>query len=834
MAIRAIFSVFSAVIFMIASLPAAAQDGGGDSILVLDASGSMWGQIEGEAKITIAKRVLGDLLNDLPSERRLGLISYGHRRTGDCADIEELAAIGAERGAIASAVQKLNPKGKTPMADSIKLAADKLKYTENKATVILVSDGIETCAPDPCGVAAALEAAGADFTVHVVGFDVTEENAQAQLRCIADNTGGQFVSASNAGELTQALEETVVAEVETVTATKVRLRATELEGGLVIEEGLTWTVTPAGGGDPVFTQDGAGVVDIEVEPGTYDIAVIRPSDGLKGEQKAFKVAENTWKTVTIALTFPVEATVRAEPSGEGVAGVNVKVHWTGPDRRGDYIGIAEKGADKGGYLSYRYTSQGNPVELRLPVEPGDYEIRYMLGRPIRVLASVDIKVTPATATLAAPDTAIAGEEVEVEFTGPPAGSGDWLTVAKPDAPENKYNDYRYSRDGSPVSLRMPLEPGEYELRFVQGGKKVLARKPITVTAALATISAPDTATAGEEVSVEFTAPEAGSGDWITVAAPDAEPSKYNDYHYTRQGSPGTVRMPLEPGDYELRVVQGGKKVLARRPITVVEAAATVTGPETAIAGEEVSVDFTAPEASSGDWVTVAAPDDPANKYNDYHYTRSGSPGTVRMPLEPGAYELRVVQGGKKVLARQPITVTEATATLSAKDSAIAGETIEVEYTAPKPSSGDWITVASPDQPANKYSAYYYTKSGSPAKLRMPLEAGEYELRVIQSGKKVLATEAITVTEATATMNAPASGKVNEIIKVEFTGPPPGPSDFIVVSALGSPDAKYITYGYVSSGSPASVRMPKEPGDYELRYLQANKKLLARRPIKATP
>ncbi|MFC2951454.1 VWA domain-containing protein [Marinicaulis aureus] len=750
MAIRAILSVFSAIVFMVAALPAAAQDastpqGGGDSILVLDASGSMWGQIEGEAKITIAKRVLGDLLNDLPVERRLGLITYGHRRTGDCTDIEELAAIGADRGAISSAVQKLNPKGKTPMADSIKLAADKLKYTENKATVILVSDGIETCAPDPCGVAAALEAAGADFTVHVVGFDVTEENAQAQLRCIADNTGGQFVSASNAGELTQALEETVVAEPEAVTATKVRLRATELEGGLVIEEGLTWTVTPAGGGDAVFTEDGAGSVDIEVEPGTYDIAVIRPSDGLKGEQKAFKVAENTWKTVTIALTFPVEATVRAEPAGEGVAGVNVKAHWTGPDRRGDYIAIAEKGADKGSYISYRYTSQGNPAELRLPVEPGDYEIRYMLGRPIRVLASVDIKVTPATATLTAPETAIAGEEVDVEFTGPPAGSGDWVTVVKPDADDNKYNDYHYTRNGSPATIRMPLEAGEYELRFVQNNKKVLARKPITVTAALATIKGPETAIAGEEVEIKFTGPEASSGDWITVTAPDAPANKYNDYHYTRNGSPGTVRMPLEAGEYELRFVQGNSKIIARQPITVTEATATLSAKDTAIAGETVSVEFTGPAPGQGDWVTVIEPDAPDNKYTDYEYTRAGSPAEIRMPLDAGEYELRFVQANKKVLARRPISVTAATATLDAPASAKADSVADVTFTGPPVGQGDYIALSQLDQPDVKYLTYVYVRGGSPAKLRMPKEPGEYELRYIQGNKKVLARRPITVT-----------------------------------------------------------------------------------------
>ncbi|MCB1784198.1 MAG: VWA domain-containing protein, partial [Alphaproteobacteria bacterium] len=202
----------------------------GEAILVLDGSGSMWGQIDGKAKITIAKDVLSDLLNDLPESRRLGLMAYGHRRKGDCSDIEEMAAVGADRRAIAEAVGKISPKGKTPMADSIKQAAEKLKYTEKKATVILISDGIETCAPDPCGVATALEQSGVDFTAHVVGFDISGENDEAQLRCIAENTGGKYVSASSAGELAQALKETVSAEPEKITVTKVRLRATELEG----------------------------------------------------------------------------------------------------------------------------------------------------------------------------------------------------------------------------------------------------------------------------------------------------------------------------------------------------------------------------------------------------------------------------------------------------------------------------------------------------------------------------------------------------------------------------------------------------------------------------
>ena len=715
-----------------------------EAILVLDGSGSMWGQIEGEAKITIAKSVLGDLLSDLPASRRLGLMAYGHRRKGDCGDIEELAPVGTDRTAISTAVQGISPKGKTPMADAVKQAAEKLKYTEKKATVILVSDGIETCAPDPCGVAAALEQSGIDFTAHVVGFDVTEENDVAQLRCIAENTGGTYVSAANAGELGDALEQTVIAQPEVVTVTKVRLQATELEGGLVIEEGLTWSVTPAAGGEVVIAQDNAGVVDAEIEPGLYNVSVTRPSDGLTGALADVKIAENTWKTVTIALTFPVEATVQPEPAQGGMAGTDIKIYWTGPDRRGDYISLAPKDAEPRTYLSYQYTSRGNPVELRLPVDPGDYVIRYMLGRPIRDLAAADITVTAASATLSAQDEAIAGEQVSVEFTGPPAGSGDWITVVSPDAQERAFTNYHYTKQGSPAELRMPLEAGDYELRFVQNNKKVLARKPIRVVAAVATLSGPQTATGGEQVQVEFTGPAPASGDWITVVAPDLPPNKYTDYHYTKQGSPATIRMPLDPGDYELRYVQGNKKVIAKQAITVTEATATLSAKDSAIAGETIEVAFTGPEPASGDWVTVTAPDAPAKTYNSYQYTKQGSPAKIRVPLDAGNYEIRFVQGSKKILARKPITVTAASATLSGPASAPAREVIEVVFTGPPTGAGDYIAVAKPGAKPSQYETYGYVSSGSPSKVRMPAAPGDYELRYVQGNKKLLASAPIKI------------------------------------------------------------------------------------------
>ena len=151
------------LLFLATTLVATAQDRP-SAILVLDASGSMWGQIEGVNKIVIAREVVGDLLGTLPEDQALGLVAYGHRTKGDCGDIELLYEPGTDRQAIADAVNGLNPKGKTPLSAAVLQAAEALKYTEEAATVILVSDGIETCDVDPCALGRQLEETGVGFT----------------------------------------------------------------------------------------------------------------------------------------------------------------------------------------------------------------------------------------------------------------------------------------------------------------------------------------------------------------------------------------------------------------------------------------------------------------------------------------------------------------------------------------------------------------------------------------------------------------------------------------------------------------------------------------------
>jgi Ca-activated chloride channel homolog len=175
----------------------------------------MWGQIDGRPKLEIAREALGTVLTGLDPATEIGLMAYGHRSKGDCNDIELVVPPAAGTAqSITDAANAMKFLGKTPLTDSVRRAASELKSTEAKATVILITDGIETCEADPCALGAELEASGVDFTAHVVGFGLTAEEG-ATVACLAENTGGKYIEAKDAGSLIEALKTTVaVAEPE--------------------------------------------------------------------------------------------------------------------------------------------------------------------------------------------------------------------------------------------------------------------------------------------------------------------------------------------------------------------------------------------------------------------------------------------------------------------------------------------------------------------------------------------------------------------------------------------------------------------------------------------
>ncbi len=181
---------------------------------IVDGSGSMWGRSDGQMKIEAAKQVMTSLIQSTPENIHGALMVYGNRRKADCADIEEIIAPGAmDKPRAVAAVKKISPKGMTPISDAISQAVSRIKGGDYAATIVLVSDGIETCDKDPCQVTAALKQQGINFVMHVVGFGIRGSESK-QLECAAQAGGGRYFSTANAAELLSALNQIKEAVIE--------------------------------------------------------------------------------------------------------------------------------------------------------------------------------------------------------------------------------------------------------------------------------------------------------------------------------------------------------------------------------------------------------------------------------------------------------------------------------------------------------------------------------------------------------------------------------------------------------------------------------------------
>lgn len=458
-------------------------------MLVLDASGSMWGQIEGKPKISIAREAVGELLGRFRPEDQIGLIAYGHRRRGDCGDIEPLLPVGPlDAAAFRAKVDGLNPKGMTPLSAAVKQGAEALKSSEQKATVILLSDGEETCDLDPCAVGAELEKNGIDFTAHVIGFDIADPRHKEQLACLARATGGRYFDARNAGELREALGEAQQASTEAKLPPADATLSGPAEAQVASTIAVNWT-GPADEGDYITVvspqaealaydnydqelQPGQpATLRTLAEPGRYELRYVSP----RREQPVLARAP-------ITLT-PAAATVQAPT--EVIASDLVSVRATGPAGDSHWIGFAPAGSDAGTYRDYiRPDEDGSTeAELAAPQEPGRYELRYVLEEAAGIVASQPVTVLPARPVILQPPTELAVDApIELQWEGPRAAR-NWIGFVPRGGDASMYQTYAYANAERRVAFRAPSEAGDYDLVFVIGGElgeQIAVRYPVSV------------------------------------------------------------------------------------------------------------------------------------------------------------------------------------------------------------------------------------------------------------------------------------------------------------------------------------------------------------------
>ena len=153
--LAAIMSI-AGVLLAVLTVPQAVAEDAPSTAVIIDASGSMLApDAGGQTRMDAAKQATEGLLNDLPKEQRLSLLTYGtqtgsgdEEKAAGCQDVTTLVPMGGNRAEMVSKVKGLNPRGYTPIGKSLQQAEKELPQ-QGARQIVLVSDGIDTCAPPP-------------------------------------------------------------------------------------------------------------------------------------------------------------------------------------------------------------------------------------------------------------------------------------------------------------------------------------------------------------------------------------------------------------------------------------------------------------------------------------------------------------------------------------------------------------------------------------------------------------------------------------------------------------------------------------------------------------
>ena len=445
-------------------LAAVAQESSGpvNIAFIFDASGSMRAGMEGRTRLAVAQDALTNLSAGLPPGTNASLLVYGHRLSQDdpaasCQDIEQVIELGpVDAAQFESVVRGINAIGYTPISDSLQLAAQTLvDRADERNTIVLVSDGEETCGGSPCLMAQALKAANIELTVNTIGFAADDVTRQ-QLECIADVTGGTYFDAPDAQQLTEALEAAVAAPgtVQVVDANgdvqwEMDFTLETVDSGETVGSFLGTATVPAGEYRAIVPGEPAVDVVVTVNSGETATIVVTPREGtgirmvnLAGDplpDLSFSLADpvtgaplyGTGMLELLPGDYSVEVNTAFPQVFDVTVPEGVMVSVPVNDAQG-LIRIVDLAGDP---LPEMYFNVVDPVsgesvygQGEMPVPPGQYPVQVrtvfdtFTEATVEDGQTVDVPVDPAFGTIALVD--LAGEllaDVSFNITDPATG-----------------------------------------------------------------------------------------------------------------------------------------------------------------------------------------------------------------------------------------------------------------------------------------------------------------------------------------------------------------------------------------------------------------------------
>ena len=190
--------------------------------LILDLSGSMSRALpSGASRVEVAKRVLDRLVSDtLPEGTPFALRMFGHVRPNSCDTRLDVPLEPLDAGRVRSVVAAAQPQllSGTPLAASLLEVPRDLGSSGDGATVILLTDGEESCGGDVEAAVASLREAGLAVQLHIISFDVGSAEAKSRFADWAELGGGRFFDVNDEAGLAGALAGALQPSFEVVAA----------------------------------------------------------------------------------------------------------------------------------------------------------------------------------------------------------------------------------------------------------------------------------------------------------------------------------------------------------------------------------------------------------------------------------------------------------------------------------------------------------------------------------------------------------------------------------------------------------------------------------------
>lgn len=256
--------IVAATAVAVAAQPARA-DGPPSAILVVDGSGSFWGELgtDRRSKFDIAREGIHAALAKVSPDNRIGLMSFGHRRKGDCSDVELIVPPDAgPQERVGAPLDKISPRGKGPLVLAMREAGKALAGAPGPASIIVVHDGPDNCGQDACAAAADLAKSNPKLRVHLIGLGLDRGEAQ-RIACVPRQTGGKMFEANDAATASASINEAFslanlldaapkepepsapapeASASDSEGPPRIRLSATLSEGGAILTTPLRWRI----------------------------------------------------------------------------------------------------------------------------------------------------------------------------------------------------------------------------------------------------------------------------------------------------------------------------------------------------------------------------------------------------------------------------------------------------------------------------------------------------------------------------------------------------------------------------------------------------------------